>query len=406
MFSSQLTINDISQYLTKLTAKVYYIKQKIDLDYKWLDLDNNLPYTFQSFDEGHTIGGEIQVDFSLGSHYLTLGLDFDRAYARSVLWNVGGVYSWFGMQPEDRKGYSQTMALFAQDEWKLSPFVTMTLGLRYTSSENKVSHHQVFPDRVNGTKDDNIVGSLGLVYYDNEGLTLRALVSQGFRSPTLSDQLMGGPYQMSIPNPNLKPEKSLNFELGARYSNNNLTVDAALFYSSLDDAYYEKVTDIPNPIGFMTQVQNSDKATSYGAEILVEYFIENLGLTPYLSMTAMRYVRKYDNGYKTDNTGVPKTWGNGGFRWERNLSDNLRIFTDASLTWSAGYHDEGPNGITDSTKFKNSGTRVDFVIGLEGGENHKFKATLNFRNIGDQKYEPNWYFQPGFHVVGTIGYEY
>jgi outer membrane receptor protein involved in Fe transport len=120
----------------------------------------------------------------------------------------------------------------------------------------------------------------------------------------------------------------------------------------------------------------------------------------------MRYVRKYKNGYESDNSGIPRTWGTGGLRWERHLSDSLRLFTNASLTWSGGFHNETDQGITDETMFYRSGARADFVIGVEGGENHKYNAALNFRNIGDKRYEPYGYFQPGFHIVGTLGYEF
>ncbi|MDR1608496.1 MAG: TonB-dependent receptor [Deltaproteobacteria bacterium] len=406
MYLGKLTLNNLSQYLNSLTATIYYLKQAREQDSKTIQFNNaGLPtgrlWLSAGKDEGETIGGAIQADFRFGDHYLTLGIDADRANAEHFavtgdLWS-GSHY---------REGNTQTFALFAQDEWRLSPFVTLTYGLRYTVIENNLTKNSTIANSLASTKEKNLVGSLGLVYHGTEGLSLRALISQGFRAPTLSQQLIGGTGRF-IPNRDLEPETSLNFEMGARYSSSSYVLDLALFYSHLKEAFYSQSSGIVHPAGgYYIQWQNSDQATSYGAEIMMEYTFGDLGLTPYLSMTAMRYVRTFKNGYKSDNSGVPRTWGVGGLRWERDISENLRLYTNASLTWSGGFHDEGATGITSSTIFYDSGLRADFIIGLEGGDEHKYKAALNFRNIGDERYEPDGLFQPGFHVVGTLGYEF
>jgi hemoglobin/transferrin/lactoferrin receptor protein len=359
-------------------------------------------YGNRGTDEGHTLGGSIQADFNFGNHYLIIGFDADRANAHSVGEDVGTYYR-LG-DDDDRKGYNQSLAFFAQDEWRVAPNIIFTFGLRYTSNENNLTHNKVDPSLVTSVKTKAVVGSLGLVYSGDNGLSLRALVSQGFRSPTLTQQLLRGTGRY-IPNLDLTPEKSINYEMGARYNARNWNIDLSLFYSVLKDAFYAQETDVPHPIsGNYMQFQNSDRATSYGVELATSYLIEAIGLTPYLSMTAMKYVRDYKNGYKTDNTDVPRTRGIGGLRWERNLTENFRLYTDASLTWFGGFHPEYPNGAKGN--IYDSGLRADFIIGVEGGQDHKYKAALNFRNIGDERYEPDGYFLPGFHVVGTLGYEF
>jgi hemoglobin/transferrin/lactoferrin receptor protein len=406
MFTGKLTLRDISANFSRLTVTAYYLKQEREQDSKTLQFVNGLPtgrlWTSKGKDQGDTVGGSVQADFSLGDHYLTLGVDADQAESRHYA-TTGGI--WAGTHYV-REGKSKTVALFAQDEWRLSPYVTMTYGIRRTVTENELTRDRTNPERVASAKEENLVGSLGLVYRGIDGLSLRALISQGFRAPTLSMQLIGGTGRF-IPNKDLTAETSLNFEMGARYQGASLNLDLALFYSKLDDAFYNQASGIAHPAGgFYWMAMNSDKATYYGSEIALEYRLEGMGLTPYASMTAMRYVRKFKNGYKSDNSGVPKTWGVGGLRWEREISGSLRLFADASLTWSGGFHDEGADGITANTLYYDSGARADFTVGIDGGESHKYKAALNFRNIGDQRYEPYGYFQPGFHVVATLGYEF
>jgi hemoglobin/transferrin/lactoferrin receptor protein len=413
LFSAKLVLKDLSAYLTRLTTTAYYLEQLAEPDNKRPFFNaagqTTSLFTHRSSDKSEVIGGSVQADFQFGDHLLIMGIDVDRTKGHTTC-VYGGDYIARGVQNEDRAGYTQSLALFAQDEWRLSPFVTMTMGLRYTSSENKLTKHQVEPYKVASSRVDNLVGSLGLVYHSPDGLSLRAIVSQGFRAPTLTDQLIGGT-QGTLANFGLEPETSLNFELGARYASNSFVMDLAFFYSHLKDAFYLQDTGILNPSspqagGTYSQIQNSDQATSYGMEIMLERKFADLGLTPHLSLTAMKYVRKYKNGYSTANTGVPKTWGVAGLRWERELSEKTRLYADASLTWSGKFHDEGETGVLSYTEFYDSGTRADFVIGIESGEERKFKAALNFRNIGDKRYEPYGLFQPGFHVVGTIGYDF
>ena len=53
---------------------------------------------------------------------------------------------------------------------------------------------------------------------------------------------------------------------------------------------------------------------------------------------------------------------------------------------------------------------LNLTLGLEGGEDHKYNASLSLRNLGDQSYYyangPRNMPEPGFHIVLSLGYEY
>jgi hemoglobin/transferrin/lactoferrin receptor protein len=60
-------------------------------------------------------------------------------------------------------------------------------------------------------------GKLGLVYTLREGVKLRASVNEAFRAPGLSEIYAAGQHFLGndfVPNPNLRPEKARNWELG------------------------------------------------------------------------------------------------------------------------------------------------------------------------------------------------
>jgi hemoglobin/transferrin/lactoferrin receptor protein len=317
-----------------------------------------------------------------------------------------GAYKIRGIKDEERRGYNQTFAFFGQDEFTPLDNLVITAGLRYTHNQNNSTKNLVYPDRVKSVTESNVVGSLGVVFTGIENLSLRALFSQGFRTPTLNEQLMGAT-QRTLPNPNLKPEKSNNYEIGARYSAHNLNIDLALFYSTLNKAFYSEETNIPNPNqGYYTRPENAAKAVSYGAELSASYEIPRLYLTPYVNLTSMTYEREYRNGFKTKHAGVPRYWGTGGLRFAKDVGDNFRFFSDASATWSDGYYDEPSTGFGPTTRVFGRGFKGDLTIGLEGGEERQYRGSLTLRNLGDNEYEPYGFFQPGFHIVTTLEVEF
>src|SRR5690606_24780080 len=101
----------------------------------------------------------------------------------------------------------QTMySLFGEDEWSFTKNVKATFGARY-------DHHDVF--------GSNVSPRAYLVWNTTPSWTLKGGVSQGFKAPSINrliDGISGVGGQgtnISIGNPNLKPEKSTSTELSA-----------------------------------------------------------------------------------------------------------------------------------------------------------------------------------------------
>ena len=126
------------------------------------------------------------------------------------------------------RSQSQTMwALFAEDEWRLAPGLTATLGGRY-------DHHSAFGGHVSPR---------GYLVWDaTPQWTFKGGVSKGFRAPRLNqliDGISGVSGQgatLNIGNPNLKPETSTSTELSALFNNQKgLTASATLFHNKVKD---------------------------------------------------------------------------------------------------------------------------------------------------------------------------
>lgn len=119
------------------------------------------------------------------------------------------------------------LGLFAEDTWALTDNLALTLGLRFDD-------HSTF--------GDFWTPRAYLVWNANDNWTLKGGYSEGYKAPRL-ERLTNGIYNVSgqgrnpvFGNPNLKPETSNNFELGA-YFNNNTNFDANItaFYSQVED---------------------------------------------------------------------------------------------------------------------------------------------------------------------------
>ncbi|WP_444678682.1 TonB-dependent receptor domain-containing protein [Halomonas sp. E19] len=131
----------------------------------------------------------------------------------------------------------QSWALFAEDEWWLRDDLALTLGGRY-------EHHDAFGGHFSPRGY--------LVWNTTDHWTLKGGVSRGYKTPTLNqlhDGITGFGNQgqtVTIGSPDLEPEKSTNYELGAIYDNlAGVTVSGTAFYNRFSDRIAEGA-EIPN----------------------------------------------------------------------------------------------------------------------------------------------------------------
>ncbi|MCL5426849.1 MAG: TonB-dependent receptor [Gammaproteobacteria bacterium] len=118
-------------------------------------------------------------------------------------------------------------ALFAEDEWYLRDDLALTLGGRY-------EHHDAFGGHFSPRGY--------LVWSANNHWTLKGGISQGYKTPSLNDLHDGvngftaQGQSITIGSPDLEPEKSTNYELGAIYDNlAGFSLGATAFFNQFKD---------------------------------------------------------------------------------------------------------------------------------------------------------------------------
>lgn len=137
-------------------------------------------------------------------------------------------------------------ALFAEDEWRFTDTLALTLGARYDD-------HSVFGDHVSPRAY--------LVWNAADHWTLKGGVSQGFKTPRL-DQIASGitgftgqGTRPTIGTPSLQPETSTSSEFAVFYDNrDDFRANVVIFYNEFQD----KITSgpgLPNCSFGLTQAQ-------------------------------------------------------------------------------------------------------------------------------------------------------
>ncbi|MBP5978883.1 MAG: TonB-dependent receptor [Halomonas sp.] len=118
-------------------------------------------------------------------------------------------------------------ALFSEDEWLLHDDVALTLGGRY-------ERHNAFGGHFSPRGY--------LVWNTTDEWTLKGGISQGYKTPTLNqlhDGIVGFGNQgqsVTLGSPDLKPEKSTNYEIGAIYDSlDGFSAGATVFYTQFRD---------------------------------------------------------------------------------------------------------------------------------------------------------------------------
>lgn len=199
-------------------------------------------------------------------------LSFGGMYLKEELEDKGNQLSIGGSTPVsslDRYSW----ALFAENAWNIVDGFTLTTSLRLDEDEKFGDHWS-----------PKVYGVWGL----NDNWVIKGGVSTGYKTPALRatvaewGQATGGGQSKGVivGNPDLKPEKSVNYEVSFNWDNlDNLNAGLTLFNSEFKDKITEVRTCQGENVGalecdwlgekfdFVSLRENVDKASMRGAEV-------------------------------------------------------------------------------------------------------------------------------------------
>lgn len=226
------------------------------------------PYAFQSRYNDYTYGGNLEYNTKfIPKNDLKIAFHFKEDVHREN--NLGEPVRYF---------IDNTVLVGIEDVYKVNSKFTIIPGISYNIRKNKRAEDynsttKKISDYPSADASDAFNAQVGFFYQLNNEQKLSATVSQKTRFATIKDRYS---YRMgtAIPNPDLKPEKAVNYELN--YSAglfDKLTFQTSLFYSSLSDA----ILSVSNVQPGKAQMQNFGKAEYRGVEAQLNYAaLENL----------------------------------------------------------------------------------------------------------------------------------
>ena len=291
-----------------------------------------------------------QTDWIIGdNHYLITGYEFsydDLDALSETYLDLSSIVAIMSQpvlsKDQSFSGYQMRHSVFANMESTLFEDWVFNYGVRYTWVKNDMDVNTPYSLSMPSmgilgvpegkfhydNHDSKAVFNFGTTYKGFRNLTLRANWSQGYRTPLLQelfiDTSMGG--ELTYANPDLKPETSDNFEIGARYTNGILTVDGSIFYSKADD--YITTIAISDGINKYT---NMGEAETLGLEL--DTSVKLGDFEPYTVLTLMR--REYkENGIKSTKSGTPKVMARYGVRYQNEYDSALFRFDAYAVSQS------------------------------------------------------------------------
>ncbi|WP_286970478.1 TonB-dependent receptor plug domain-containing protein [Flavobacterium sp. UBA4854] len=228
------------------------------------------PYAFESIYNDYTFGGNLEYNTKIiPKNDLKFAFQFKEDVHREN--NLGEPVRHF---------IDNTVLIGIEDVYKVNSKFTVIPGVSYNirknlEAEDYNSTAKTISDFPDAGASDAFNAQVGFFYQLNNQQKLGATISQKTRFATIKDRYS---YRMgtAIPNPDLKPEKAINYELN--YTANlfeKITFQTALFYSSLSDA----ILNVSNVEPGKSQMQNFGEADYKGIEAQLNYAIlENLSL--------------------------------------------------------------------------------------------------------------------------------
>ena len=413
-YAGFIEFTNISESLVKVRADTYYQKTFKEFHQNMEMQMPNTPFPGAIMDidmalitenDQDTIGSELQLDWiPFENHYMITGFDYGGDDLDSDLKQRELVSNTSPFIPNSetfaKYNYKANMdryAFYVQDEWNFHEDFILTAGFRETWIKSELTDTDNLKINEEETTDSHPVFTLGLVWTGVEKLALRGLFAQGYKFPNLQQLYIGtvhGGRTPTLPNPDLDPETSNNYEIGARYENNTLYFDIGAFISRSKD--YITTEDLQS--GMARQYMNVEKAKSHGAELSAGYTIKQLYLTPYLTAAWLKRNFNYDT-FSTWDTGSPDLTGRFGLRFEKKIGQpDFTLFADFYGRAAGGAKEK----FSDGTEEKyGSWETANLIIGTYFGKEQQYRFDLNLNNLFDRNYKMAHgnLIEPGFHVV-------
>lgn len=325
-------------------------------------------------------GVDVQSNWKINdAHTLTFGAMYnDTDWEKSTDTSTGGLsnpydYAW-------KKYNNKRRDFYLQDNFLPNEKTTVTFGIRH--NKNEVTDLQD-----NASRDTSATNpTVNVVYQLDNRNTLRASYGETISFPTL-DNLYG-----SSGDPNLKPEKAENYEVGLKHIfDERVTGDIAIFRNDIEDMIFRKSkSDI---------YKNVDYAKIRGVELeLNKQFTDRYN--GYINYTYLD-TTGLDNGTEKDLKNTPNHNINYGVTYKADKGYKFSLtghLVTERATWDSGSGDT--RSVSGAVSTLPSYHLMDLQIKRQMNQDQSWYININ--NIFDKDYQDELFY-PGEGVTVIVG---
>ncbi|MEM6830028.1 MAG: TonB-dependent receptor [Bacteroidota bacterium] len=228
----------------------------------------------------------LDFDKALGKSNFYYGIDFfyNDVSSTGIRKNIitGSITPTSSRYP-DGGSVHRTFAAYTTSVNNLTNQLVLSAGLRFSSVTLEAVTNDSTANSNNASRIDlnnaSLNGSLGLAAKLNEKNKLSYNLSSGFRSPNVDDvgKVFDIGNSLVVPNPSLRPERSLSNEISYEFKNDRTQVKVVTFYSWLFDAIVEgdfalngneSIVFEGDTLGVFAKI-NTGNAQIYGASLVI-----------------------------------------------------------------------------------------------------------------------------------------
>jgi iron complex outermembrane receptor protein len=327
-------------------------------------------------------------------HAISFGAHRDAesfAQAKNNLtdWIAGGL----GTLTSAAKGRTATNALWLQDVWTLSPAIRASAGLRYEDWRAYQGINYSSAPALNVSQPRISASTLSpkasLAWQVSDTWSLTGSWGIAYRMPTVTElyQAITTGATLTVPNPNLRPERASTYELAAERRDDRGFFRISLFEEDIAKALLSQSAPlVAGSTALFSYVQNVDRTRARGVELVVDRydaFIPGLELLGSLTAVDARITgdSAFPNAVNKFIPQVPKL--------RANAMATYRL-DDWAFTLGARYSDRSFGTIdnSDSNSFTYQGfggylvaeARVRYQV------NENWNVSLGVDNLNNDKY--------------------
>ena len=345
--------------------------------------DTNLLIGIENFTDIETFGTRAEASKEIGRHLLTYGGEYYREDSfnsdfRTTVTDFSGLgppFPPFPITSEDSTTKTPNTVYekggaFAQIDLQIGDRLGVIVGGRYQRDKATPKPTDNRPGELPASVDnDQFVGAVNLLFEALPNLNLVGTLGTAFRSPNVTELFFEGETPDAsaylVPNPDLGPETSFNFDVGFKYRRSNVVVEALYFQTELrDEILIAQIPDSTVQVGQRPlpaySYFNLPKSRVNGFELLAEW-------QPVAGFTIGGTYTLLDGKDLTegaDPDGPKPTSGT----YSNRITGELAYRQPNGRFWAA--YQIRHNGAQDNAGFEANGTDVDVNCGpLDTGQN-------------------------------------